>query len=261
MAQLSVVGGAMRYEFWMQVRRRSVWVVVALLSLLSFSLWLYGFARGQSEIEPGASPTPAVVHWAQFMAIFVPIGVGLVVADRLPRDRRLHVDEVLDALPGPLGARLIGKYAGSTLATLIPVVVCYAICIAYILASIRNAQTIPIALAAFAAIMLPGLVFVAAFSVACPAVFKVPLYQFLFTGYWCWANLMTPHIGLPSPTFTLLNAAGPWESEGFFDVHWFFFPSNATAGQAVANIALLGGLGALALAAAWRYLLWQRARA
>ena len=35
---------------------------------------------------------------------------------------------------------------------------------------------------------LPGLLFVAAFSVSCPVILWVPLYQFLFVGYWFWGR-------------------------------------------------------------------------
>ena len=42
--------------------------------------------------------------------------VGIMLADRLPRDRRTRVAELLDTFPGALYARLFGKYLGSTLA-------------------------------------------------------------------------------------------------------------------------------------------------
>jgi hypothetical protein len=136
----------------------------------------------------------------------------------------------------------------------------YAIGTGYVLTQVQTLRPIPTALAAFATILLPGLLFVAAFSVACPTVLRVPLYQVMLTGYWLWANLLSPRIHLPTLTFTLFNAAGPWASEGFFHVRWFFFPPHVAAGQAVANIALLLGLGMAALGAAWGYLRWRQLR-
>jgi hypothetical protein len=96
------------------------------------------------------------VQWAQLLALFLPIGVGLLLADRMPRDRRTHVEEVLDTLPGALGARLAGKYLGSTMATLLPVSLEYAIGTGYILTQVLTLRPIPTALAAFATILLPA---------------------------------------------------------------------------------------------------------
>jgi hypothetical protein len=252
-----VFGGAARCEFWMQLRRRAMWIVVALLTL-PFLLLVNIPAGGPDR---PAVQTQVVVSWAQVLALFLPIGVGCLLADRLPRDRRTRVEEVLSAAPAAWGARLAGKYVGSTLATVLPVLLFYLAGLVYILTQLGNVRTLPVALAAFAAIVLPALLFVAAFSIACTAVLRVLLYQCLLCGYWLWANLMSPRLHLPSPTFTLLNAAGPWASEGFFHVRWFFYPPGATAEQAIANIILLLLLSALALVAAWGYHRYRQARA
>lgn len=259
MDYLRVADGALRYEFRMQAHRRAVWLVVTALSALIFLLSLRQWSY--LHRHPTLPQPDAVVYWAQMMTLFLPLAVGMLLADRLPRDRRLRVDEVLATLPGPLAARLAGKYVGGALATITPVALCYAAGIGYLMATGEGVHVLATAGAAFAAILLPGLLFVAAFSVACPVALKVPLYQFLLTGYWFWGNLMTPKIGLPSPTFTLFNAAGPWASAGFFHQPWFFFSPRATPGDAIANIALLLSLAALALGAAWGYLRWQQARA
>jgi hypothetical protein len=252
-----VFGGAACYEFWMQLRRREVWIVIAMLTmpfLLLVNIPPIGLDRP-------AVQTQVAVSWAQVLALFLPIGVGCLLADRLPRDRGTRVEEVLGTAPGAWGARLAGKYAGSTLATVLPVLLFYLIGLAYILTELHDARVLPVALAAFAAIVLPALLFVAAFSIASTALLRVLLYQCLLCGYWLWANLMSPRLHLPSPAFTLLNAAGPWASEGFFHVRWFFYPPGATAGQAIANIMVLLLLSALALVAAWGYHRYRQARA
>src|SRR5581483_37924 len=129
MQQLAVVRGALRHEFWMQLRRRSVWVVLLFLGVLIFLLWKlladsvlhghYAPVGGDKKLGPGVpmvwvppSYSDGVLAWAQLLAMFLPLGVGLVLADRLARDRQTHVDELLDAQPGALGARLFGKYLG-----------------------------------------------------------------------------------------------------------------------------------------------------
>ncbi len=254
MNALTVVGSALRYEFLMQMRRRSIWLVLLLVSLLSAVLWLAFISGSQTTSRD------AVMYLAEFTAWFLPVGVGLVLADRLARDKKLHVDELLDTFPSSLGARLVGKYLGSTLATLLLVVLIYMTGVAYILARFHDSQSLLLALAAFAAIPLPGILFTAGFSIALPAILKVPLYQILFIGYWFWANLMSPRFRIPSLVGTMLNATGPWAEEAFFHYQWVFLRLNAAVWQGVASIALLVGLSFLAVFVAWLYLRWEQAR-
>ncbi len=251
---LSVTGGALRYEFLMQFRRRSIWLVLIFVSALSGILWL-AFTIGSQ-----VTSLDVVMYLAQFTAWFLPLGAGLVLADRLARDKKLHVDEILDTFPGSLGARLLGKYLGSTLATLVPVVLIYLLGVGYVLARFHDPHSLLLALAAFAAIPLPGLLFAAGFSIALPVFLRVPLYQILFIGYWFWANLMSPRFHIPTPVGTMLNATGPWAQEAFFHYPWVFLRLNPTVWQGVASIALLVGLSFLAIGLAWLYLRWERAR-
>ncbi len=267
MSRVSELAGAFRAEFLMQIRRVSVWVTIGLLGLIIFALW-YGLAAVslhhhynlEQHVWVPASQSDAILGWAQLLAMFLPLGVGLVLADRLARDRRLRVDEILAVQPGSLGARLAGKWLGSALATFVPVALIYTAVVFYIVTQAPGLGGILLALAAFAAVLLPGMLFVAGFSVAIPAVLKVPVYQFLFTGYWFWANLMSPKIGIPSIVGTMLNAAGPWAQEGIFNFQWTFLQLHATPTQGYLSIALLSGLGIIAVVAAWFYLRWQAAR-
>lgn len=97
-------------------------------------------------------------------------------------------------------------------------------------------------------------------SLAIPVVLKVPVYQFLFVGYWFWANLMTPKIGLPSPVATMINAAGPYASEGLFNFQWTFLILHATVAQGIESVTLLVGLGLVGIISGWAYLRWQQAQ-
>ncbi|MBA2392232.1 MAG: hypothetical protein H0V70_05745 [Ktedonobacteraceae bacterium] len=268
MHSLPIISGALRYEFRMQIRRRSVWLVLILISVIVYLLWyvfaeqaLHGHLR--TEVTPPQwippSQSDAILFLAQMMGMFIPLGVGLVLADRLARDRKIHVDEIFDSFSSAFGARLLGKYLGSVLATLIPVLLIYAIGIGYTLSQVPGSQGILLALEAFAAILLPGILFVAGFSITLPAIIKVPLYQFLFIGYWFWANLMSPRFKIPTLTSTMLNAAGPYAQEGFFHFQWIFLQLNITTLQGIESVALLIGLGVFAIVAAWSYLGWQKA--
>src|SRR5450631_4474562 len=175
MNSLSVMSGALRYEFRMQIRRRSIWLVLVLVSVMVYLLW-YTFAEQalhghlRTEVSPPQWIPPlqsdAILFLAQMMGMFIPLGVGLVLADRLARDRKTRVDEIFDSFSSAFGARLLGKYLGSVLATLVPVLLIYAIGIGYTLTQVPGFQGLLLAAGAFAAILLPGILFVAGFSIA-----------------------------------------------------------------------------------------------
>jgi hypothetical protein len=104
--------------------------------------------------------------------------------------------------------------------------------------------------------------FIAGFYLLLPVILKVPLYQILFVGYWFWANLMSPRIGLPSPVGTMLNATGLWAQRAFFhyQFEFNFLHIQPTFWQGIASMSLLIGLGIVALFIACVYLRWQRSR-
>lgn len=255
MNTLSVMGGALRYEFLMQIRRRSLWLVMIVVGALSAILWLaFTFNLKASEQRD------AVMYLAEFTAWFLPLGAGLALADRLARDKRLHVDEILDTFPASPGTRLLGKFLGSTLATLLLVALIYLLGTGYILARFHDPHSLLLALETFAAIPLPGILFAAGFSVALPAFLKVPVYQILFIGYWFWANLMSPRFRIPTLVGTMLNATGPWAQEAFFHFQWVFLNLHAAVWQGAVSIALLVGLSFLAVFLVSLYLRWEQTR-
>lgn len=246
--------GAMRYEFRMQVRRRALWITFfALAALLMAIQWKY-LASSASEKSLGE----IMASWDLFVGFFLPIAVGILLADRFPRDRRTHVDELFAAVPTSLGTRLWGKYVGSTAATLIPFFAIYLVGIGRVLTVRHDFRIIPLAFAAFVLVNLPGLLFVAAYSIACPVVLWVPLYQFLFIGYWYWGNYISPQI-MPTLSNTWLAPSGKNAMLGVF--HVVFFNDRRTVLDGVGSIALLLVCTAIPLIAAQRYLRWQQARA
>lgn len=258
MNQLQAFSGALQYEFRMQIRRRSLWIAFIALGLI-FTQFHQPWNR---VVTTPASD--AIVYWTAIAQTFLAVAAGIFLADRLQRDRRTHVDEVLMTLPGSLSARLFGKYFGSTLATLVPLLVVYGSGVAYILARWQDVQALPIALAAFATIALPGLLFVGAFSIACPFILWVPLYQFLFIGYWFWGNLL-PDIGIPTLSTTILTPVGGYMCTGFFNPTGKEGVCNpripgATALQGIASILLLVGIAVLVMLTLWLGLRLHQAR-
>ena len=260
MNQLAVFLGVFKYEFRMQVRRRAIWLTMLLIALLV--LLLLTRSPNFGELLSRLSQLPikdVVVYWTDIVNAVLPIGVGVLLADRLPRDHKTKVDELFTSMPAALSIRLLGKYLGSICATLMPMLICYLLGLTVILYETQNALALPIALEAFAAIVLPGILFISAFSLACPAIMWVPLYQFLFVGYWFWGNLLTPGTGIPTLNNTLLTPIGEYQTQGFFNVHLFQLP-NATALQGVESILALLALAAFALFVLWGYLRLVQAR-
>jgi ABC-2 type transport system permease protein len=258
MQQSPAFSGTFKYEFKMQIRRRALWVTfICVVLLLTI--------RGGGDIRyllsnPDHLPLLTMTgQWARSMNFIFPIAVGVLLADRLPRDRRTKVDELLSTLPAALSVRIAGKYLGSMLATIIPVFLFYCIGTGCLVYQSHNMLAIPFALLAFAAIMLPGLVFVSAFSIACPSILWVPLYQFLFIGYWFWGNMLNPSNGIPTLSATLLTPVGGYMASGFFGDNEQLI-SHATALQGVASLLLLLTIAIFVLYVLWRYLLWQQAR-
>src|SRR5262252_6176395 len=102
MNTLSVTGGVLRYEFLMQFRRRSIWLVMVIVSILGFGLWVPLLSAHPVNAHPVLSAQLdssqafyTTMYLAEFTAWFLPLGAGLVLADRLVRDKKLHVDEIL----------------------------------------------------------------------------------------------------------------------------------------------------------------------
>ncbi|MGI8687640.1 MAG: hypothetical protein ACR2M3_03585 [Thermomicrobiales bacterium] len=247
-------GGAARYEFRMQVRRHALWVTFFALGAFLMAFQWRNLGSSVEEKSLGQ----IMAGWEFYVSFFLPIGVGAMLADRFPRDYRTHVEELFETVPASPGARLWGKYVGSTVATLIPFFVIYVVGIARMFGARHDLRLVPLALAAFILVNLPGLLFVAAFSIACPVVLWVPLYQFLFIGYWYWGNYLSPHV-MPTLSTTWLAPSGKNAMLGLF--HVVFFSDRRTVLDGVGSIALLLVGAALPLIAAQWYLRWQQARA
>src|SRR5215469_5221278 len=262
MNQFPVLVGALHYEFHMQLRRRAVWITMIVLGLLlAFLLTRHNGLNDILIFLNSPSLPAAVAYWADMLNFAIlPIGIGILLADRLPRDRHAKLYELFTSMPGALNMRLFGKYLGSTLATLLPMFAFYWIGTGYILVHTHNLLTIPLALAAFATIILPGILFIGAFSIACPAIMWVPLYQFLYIGYWFWGNALFPDSGIPTLNGTILTPIGSYMSLGFFGAHFFFPVEHATAMQALESMLLLLGIAALVMFVLLRFLEWQQAR-
>lgn len=265
MNQLSVFFGVLRYEFRMQIRRPALWITMLLFALLIVGIGGVGSGISgdvlRGELLRNAEPRPLLnilVQWAYRINTFFPIAVGVLLADRLPHDRRTKTEELFTAAPGALSLRLLGKYCGSLLATLIPVLLVYTLGVGLIAYATQNVQAIPLSLAPFAVIDLPGILFVSAFSIACTSILWTPLYQFLFVGYWFWGNLLQTRFGIPTLSRTILTPIGGYMASGIFGQP--FIQPGATVTQGVESVILLLAIAALVMYTLWGLLKWQQSR-
>jgi len=156
-----------------------------------------------------------MVFAGRMVMLFLPIGFGCLLADRLVRDDQLNVRQVLDATPGGLGGRLAGKYVGACLAGAIPVVGVYLLlALAYV---VRRGEPAALAFlpAITGAVLVPALLFVGAFAMLCPLVMPAPLFRVLFVGYWFWTHLVHPAL-MPTLNGTLFNPINGYAMDVFF---------------------------------------------
>jgi hypothetical protein len=166
----------------------------------------------------------------------------------------------LNSLPGTLRTRVLGKYLGTLLATLVPSFLIYVVNIALATWQLNDPGIIPAALLCYVLVILPGMCFIAAFSLALPLVIWVPLYQFLFFGYWFWGNILAPGYGLPTLSGTILTPIGSAIVAGLFGVPSFGDQAPSSVMYGMSSIVALLGIGALVLVALYQFLKLERAR-
>lgn len=258
--QFAVFSGALSYEFLMQIRRRALWITFLLLIVFVVVVFIRvpNFATVNALILAHHPISYGLAYWSRTIDSFLPLGFGCLLADRLVRDRRTKVDELFTTLPGGLSSRLLGKYVGSTLATLVPFFIFYLVGVGFIIYLTHNMQALPVALLTFVTICLPGLLFVSAFSLACPLIMWVPLYQFGFIGYWFWGNDLGARNGIPTLSNTILTPDGKFIASGFYGWEREYFPASPLT--ATESMLLLLGIAALVLFVLYHIIRWQQAR-
>ncbi|MCG5221049.1 hypothetical protein [Streptosporangium sp. KLBMP 9127] len=203
----------LRYEFLMQIRRPSLWIVyglvfavlVATLPYLTLDL---GFR--DADLVKAAMTTAA-----KLIMTLLPIVYGCMVADRLVRDRRLGVDAVLDSTPAGRTGRLIGKYVGVCAATAVPLALVYfGRAVVYTVTEGKPAA-LGWSAVVFLTSMLPGLIYLGALALIGPLLVPPMLFRVLFVIYWFWGNLI-PATMMPTLSRTIFSATGDYASYGFF---------------------------------------------
>jgi hypothetical protein len=255
--------GLARYEYRMSVQRWGIWVILGLLFVF------YTANAVMVDVKPGARPwelsdlelwqTAGLLAFS--LNLFSPLVAGIALADRMQRDVRLGVNELLASTGLTRRAYILGKYVGGLFSMLTPML---------LMMTLMGLLTVltgaPLAffgrlLLGFLAINVPAFAFVTIFSLGFPLIMPVRVYQVLFTGYWFWGNYLNPKV-FPSLSDTLLAPGGRYALEAFFGTHFgapagYVGPSPLEAGLNLVVLAACILAGMLLLD---RYLAWRAGR-
>jgi hypothetical protein len=217
--------GILRYEYTMLIRRWGLWVAYG-LTYAFYGISFFGAAPGQVEAQTIA---PTEIWSSAGMMIFMinmfmPLMGGILAADRMQRDVRLGLRELQRSTPLNDWAYILGKYVGVLLGVLTPALLCV-IAISSLSALLGQApwSFVGAVLLAFVAMAVPAYAFVVAFSLACPLIMPVRVYQILFVGYWFWGNYLNPDY-IPTLAGTALTPNGSFAWMAFFGGGSFAVP-------------------------------------
>lgn len=258
------------YEYSMSIRRRGFWLAYGLLFLFYGVSILMGADLSENLPTTNYGLLQYAGQMIYFTNMFMPVIGGIAIADRLVRDHSLGVAPLLESTPLPRWPYILGKYAAALLAVLSPVLLLSLALAGVSLAAGAPLSLLPFTLLAFLAIAVPGYAFVTAFSLACPLVMPLRVYQILFTGYWFWGNYLNPQF-LPSLNGTLLTPGGKIVFDGLFNrapdgsfansLGISGGPDPSTPLEAWLNLLVLAGCVVVVLVCLERFLAWRSRRA
>jgi ABC-2 type transport system permease protein len=256
--------GVTRHEFTMSIRRPGFWIAYTLLALFYIVTILTPSANVKDDIIRPDRIWPQAGHTVFMFNIFLPLLAGILSADRMQRDVRTGVRELQRSAPCALPVYILAKYLGVLASVLLPMfLLVTATGLSVVAQGLAPVSFLWPLLLAFLSIAVPSHAFVVAFSLACPLIMPLRVYQVLFTGYWFWGNLLSPK-AFPTISDTLLNAAGQYPLQAFFGMtldSTHAVDAGFTPQAAMLNLFVLLGCIAIALFALDRYLRWQERRA
>ncbi|NMB86931.1 MAG: ABC transporter permease subunit [Chloroflexi bacterium] len=235
--------GIITTEYRMSIRRWGFWIAFGLLStpyLFSILLSMFDSQAGLAYLSR-QEVWQESVYQVYSLNLILPVFAGIIIADRIPRDRAGHTTELLHSTPLKTGEYVLGKYVGSLLSILTPVFFLVALIALLSIANGMPWTSVPAMLVAFIALIVPAYAFIAAFSIAVPVLLPLRIYQILFTGYWFWGNYLNWRT-FPTLSGTLLTPNGEFVLEGFFGVLKSALQPGErmhTSGEAILNLLVL----------------------
>jgi ABC-2 type transport system permease protein len=250
---MSSFPGIFRHVFLMSIRRKGLWIAYGLLYLF-YCIVLFTPSPLNDVLTVPPDENWIYAGELTFMFnMFMPLVGGILAADRIQRDYKQNMRELQHSTPIRCSIYILGKYFGVLASVLLPMLIWVLLASlgAMFFAKATMGFVFPMLLA-FVLLSVPACAFVVAFSVACPLVMPVRVYQILFTGYWFWGNYLNPE-AFPTLNGTLLTPGGRFALEAFFGA----FTNNDvlyTPQQAGLNLLVLTVCIAAVLFALDRYL-------
>ncbi len=250
------------YELRMQLRKPAIWITTAIPFGLFAVLAVMDTQQGGLErLTHDTNPKTWMVESLGWFTPLLAMVFGIVLADRLVRDRKLGVAPLLEVTPTNRSARLVGKYLGACAATAVPPALIYLIVgVAFAIWRDRPAALLWGA-ATFVVVVLPLLLLTGALAFLGPQLMPTPLFRALVVGIWFWAGATEVDSQFPSLAATVLSltldcpqkvffgsagaTAGPFEGAALNVLR-----PQPTTGTALLSLALILGLAAAILAAA-----------
>jgi ABC-type transport system involved in multi-copper enzyme maturation permease subunit len=250
-----------RYELRMQLRKPAIWIATGLpFGLYALFAVLGSDSTGLQRYRYETSPKVWMVDALGWFTPVLPMVFGIVLADRLVRDRKLGVAELLDATPANRSARLVGKYLGACAATAVPVALVYLIVAVAFMVWREQPAALWWGLATFTVVVVPLLLLAGSLSFLGPQLMPTPLFRVLVASLFFWAAVTEVESEFPSFAGTLLSLTMDYPLGVFFDspnattgpagVALDFLRPQPTTGAAVLSLALILGLAAAILWAA-----------
>jgi ABC-2 type transport system permease protein len=247
------------YELRMQLRKPAIWIA----TVIPYGLYAVLAMMGTQNLERLTQDTNPKTWMVASFGWFTPLLAmvfGIVLADRLVRDRKLGVAPLLDVTPSNRSARLFGKYLGACAATAIPVALVYLIVgVTFAIWRGRPAALLWAA-ATFAAVVVPLLLLTGALAFLGPQLMPTPLFRALVVGIWFWAGATEVESQFPSLAASVLSLTMDYPQHVFFDSSDPVGPfqgaalnvlrPQATVGTALLSLALILAIAAAILAAA-----------
>jgi len=257
---MSQLVGVIQHEFNMSVRRKGLWLAY-LIIIIFFGLLIRD--NGLADMYSDGTPWQEAGGTVYLFNIFGPLIAGLLAADRMQRDHRLGIRELQTSTPLNNSIYTLGKYVGVLLSVLLPMCLwVLGLSIFSVVMGFIGPGMIGGTVVALIVIATPSFIFVVAFSLACPLIMPLRMYQVLFTGYWFWGNFLNDAV-FPTVSGTLLNASGLYAQQAFFvsGMSHVTTITPHTPLEASLNILVLVLSAVAVLFSLNQYLIWQSKRA
>jgi hypothetical protein len=254
---MSETFGVLRYEYLMQIRRWGLWVSCGLL----VGFFCFFLVSQPDQVGRQLAPT----SWAlganliSLLNVLAPVAAGILIADRFPRDRQLHMQELLASVAPSSRLLISGRCLGSLLATLTPALLVLLAASTYLTLYLKMPVALLTLPVTFLVLVVPTWLFFTAWSLIFPLVLPLRLYQVLFAGFWLWAIYINPN-NLPTIDNSIVDVSGEYARYAFFiadpKVAASFHPVDSV-GWAIINMLWLIGTALVALALLPLALRWR----